>query len=78
MYGEKRDAYRFSVGKPERRKPVGRRRHRWEDDIKMNVRVVGWVMDWIDLALNRDRWRAVVDAGMNIRVPLNTGNFLNK
>jgi hypothetical protein len=50
MYGEKRDTYRFSVGKPERRKPVGRRRRRWEDDIKMNVRVMGWVTDWIDLA----------------------------
>jgi hypothetical protein len=48
--GEKRGAYRILVGRPEGRRPLGRPRHRWEDNIKMDLEAVGWVMDWIWLA----------------------------
>jgi hypothetical protein len=52
------------------RRPLGRPRRRWEDNIKMDLQEVGWVsMDWIDLVQDRDRWRAVVNAVMNLRVP---------
>jgi hypothetical protein len=58
------------VGKPEGRRPLGRPRRRWEDNIKMDLREVGLGgMDWIDLAQVRDRWRALVNAVMNLRVP---------
>jgi hypothetical protein len=68
--GERRGAYRALVGKPERRRPLGRRRRRWEDNIKMDLREVGWGgMDWINLAQDRDRWRALLNAVMNLRVP---------
>jgi len=68
--GEKRDVYRFLGRKPEGKKPLGRLRHRWEDNIKMNVQEVGCGgMDWIDLAQDRDRRRAVVNTVMNLRVP---------
>jgi hypothetical protein len=68
--GERRGAYRALVGKPEGRKPLGRTRRRWEDNIKMDLREVGWGgMDWINLALDRDRWRALVNAVMNLRFP---------
>jgi hypothetical protein len=67
---ERRGAYRTLVGKPEGRRPIGRPRRRWEDNIKMDLREVGWGgMDWIDFAQDRDRWRAVVKAVMNLRVP---------
>ena len=57
------------MGKPEGKRPLGRPRRRWEDNIKMNLQDVGCVgMDWIELAQNRDRWRALVNAVMNIRV----------
>jgi hypothetical protein len=60
MDGGEEAAYRVLVGKPERKRPLGRPRHRWEDNIKMDVREIGWgVMDWIDLAQDRDRWRAL-------------------
>jgi hypothetical protein len=50
--------------------PLGRPRHRWEDNIKMDLQEVGWGgMDWIDMAQDRDRWRAVASAAMNLRVP---------
>jgi hypothetical protein len=55
MYGERRDAYRVLVGKPEGRRPLGSPRRRWEDNIKMYLRAVGWGMDWFDLAQDRDR-----------------------
>ena len=58
-------------------RPLGRHRHRWEDNIKMvlqEVRCGG--MDWIELAQDRDRWRALVNAVMKLRVPKNVGNFL--
>jgi hypothetical protein len=54
---------------PEGRRPLGRPRSRWEDNIKMDLQDVGWGMDWIDLAQDRDMWRAVVNAVMNLRVP---------
>jgi hypothetical protein len=66
--GEKRGAYRILVGRPEGRRPLGRPRRRWKDDIKMDIHDVGWGMDWIQLAKDRDRWRAHVNAVMNLRV----------
>jgi len=68
--GEGRGVYRVLVGKPEGKRPLGRPRHRWEDNIKMDLQeVVRGGMDWIDLAQDRDRWRALVNAAMNLRVP---------
>jgi hypothetical protein len=68
--GERRSAYRILVGKPEGKRPLGRPRSRWVDNIKMDLREVGWDgRDWIDLAQDRDRWRAYVNAVMNLRVP---------
>ena len=56
--------------KPEEKRPLGRPRHRWEDNIKMGVQEVGCgIMDWIELAPDRDSWRALVRAAMNLRVP---------
>jgi hypothetical protein len=67
--GEGRGAYRVLVGRPEGRKPRGRPRRRWEDNIKMDLQEVGWMgMDWIDMAQDRDRWRTVVSAVMNLWV----------
>jgi hypothetical protein len=68
--GEKRNAYRILVGKPEGKRPLGRPRRRWVDNIKMYLREIGWDgMDWIDLTQNRDPWRALVNTVMNLRVP---------
>ena len=65
-----RNAYRVLVGKPEGKRPLGRTRRRWEGNIKMDLREVGCdPEDWIDLAEDRDQWRAYVRAVMNIRVP---------
>ena len=62
--------YRVLVGKPEGRRPVGRPRHRWVDNIRMDHQEVGCgYMDWIELALDRDRWQTLVSAVMNLRVP---------
>jgi hypothetical protein len=67
---EKRSAYRILMGKPERGIPLGRPRHRWVDNIKMDIREIGWDrMDWIDLAQNSDQWRGRVYSVMNLRVP---------
>ena len=58
------------MGKPEGKRPLGRPRHRWEDNIKMDLQeVVCWGMDWIELAQDMDRWRALVNAVMKLRVP---------
>jgi hypothetical protein len=65
--GERRVAYRFWFGKPEGRRPFGRPRHRLEDNIKIDLREVGWVVG-LGLSQNRDRWRAVVNAVMNLVV----------
>jgi hypothetical protein len=67
--GVKRGAYRILVRRPEGRRPLGRSRRRWEDNIKMDLQEVGWGMYWIELAQDRDRWRALVNAVMNLRVP---------
>ena len=68
--GEGRGVYRVLVGKPEGKRPLGRPRRRWEDNIKMNLQEVGCGgMDWIQLAQGRDRWRALVKAVMILRVP---------
>jgi hypothetical protein len=68
--GEKRNAYRIFVGKPERKRTLGRTRRRWVNNIKMDLREIGWYgMDWTDLAQDRDQWSALVNTIMNIRVP---------
>ena len=65
-----RGEYRVVLGKPEGKRPLGRPRRRWEDNIRMDLQGVGCGgMDWIDLPQDRDRWRALVNAVMNIRVP---------
>jgi hypothetical protein len=67
--GERSGAYRVLVAKPEGRRPLGRPWRRWEDNIKMDLREVGWGgADWIDLAQDRNRWRALVYTVMNLRV----------
>ena len=75
--GEKRGVCRVLVRKPEGKRPLGRLRRRWEDNIKMDLQEVGCGgLDWIELAQDRDRWWALVNAVMNLRVPKNAGNFL--
>jgi hypothetical protein len=68
--GEKRNAYRKLVEKPEGKRPQGRPRRRIVDNIKMDLREIGWDgVDWIDLAQDRDQWRALVNMLMNLLVP---------
>jgi hypothetical protein len=68
--GEKRNAYRLLVGKPEGKRPVGRPRRRWVDNIRMDLGEVGWGdLDWIGLAQDGNRWRALVNSVLNLRVP---------
>jgi hypothetical protein len=68
--GEKRNAYRILVGKPEGKRPLRRPRRRWVDNIKIDRREIGLDgMDWIDLAQDRDQWRALVNTVMNLRIP---------
>jgi hypothetical protein len=66
---EKRNAYRLFVKKPEGKRPVGRPRRRWVDNIRMDLVEVGWGdVGWIGLAKDRNRWRAVVNSVLNLRV----------
>jgi hypothetical protein len=68
--GEKRNAYRLLVGKPEGKRPLGRPRRRWVDNIRMDLREVGWGnVGWIGLAKDRNRWRGLVNSVLNVRVP---------
>ena len=67
--GEERSVHRVLVGKPEGKRPLGRPRHRWEDNIKMNLREVERGGDWMEFTQDRDRWRALVNTVMNFRVP---------
>jgi hypothetical protein len=68
--GEKRNAYRILVGKPEGKRPLGRPRLRWVDNIKVDHRKIGWGgVEWMGLAQDRDQWRALVNTVMNHRVP---------
>jgi len=69
-YGREESLYKVLVRKPERKRPLRRPRRRWEDNIKMNIEEVGCgIMDWIELAQDRDRWRALVNVVINLRVP---------
>jgi hypothetical protein len=68
--GGEENAYRIFVGKPAGKRPLGRTRCRWMDNVKMNLREIGWGgMGWTDLAQDRDRWRALVNMVMNLWVP---------
>ena len=76
--GERRGVYRVLVGKPGGKRPFGRTRRRWEDNIKMDLQDVACGgMDWIELAQDRDSWRALVNAVMNLGFQKNAGNFLS-
>jgi hypothetical protein len=76
--GEKNNAYRILVGKPEGKRPPGRRRRRWLDNIKIDLREIRWDgMDWIDRAQDRDQCRALVNTVMNLRVLQNAGKFFS-
>ena len=75
--GERRGIYRVLVGTPEGKRPLGRPRHRWEENIMMDLQELGCgAMDWIEVAQDRDNWRALVKVVMNLWFPLNAGNFL--
>jgi hypothetical protein len=74
--GENRNIYRQLVGKPEGRGPLGKPRHRWVDNIEINLGEVGWGgVDWIGLARDRDKWRNLVNALMNLQSPSNSGKL---
>jgi hypothetical protein len=76
---EKRNAYRLLVGKPEGKRPLGRPRHRWVDNVRMDLGEVGWVdVDWTGLAQDMNRWRALVNSVLNLRVPLNAGKLSSR
>jgi hypothetical protein len=69
-YGFPRNAYRILVGKPEGKRPLGRPRRGWMDNIKMDLREIRWDGgDWIELAQDRDQWRALMNTVLNLRVP---------
>jgi len=75
--GERRGVYMVLMGKPEGKRPLGRPRCRWKDNIKVGYQLVGCGgMDWMELAVDRDSWWAVVNAIVNLRVPKNVRNFL--
>jgi hypothetical protein len=67
--GEERNVYRVLTGKPEGKRPLGRPRRRWEDGIRIDLREIGWgSVDWIQLAQDMDRWRALVQTVINLQV----------
>jgi hypothetical protein len=69
-WGKKRNAYRILLGTPEAKRPLGRPRRMWVDNIKMDLREIGWDgVDWIDVTQDRDKWRALVNTELNLRVP---------
>jgi hypothetical protein len=75
--GQRSDAYRVLVGKPEGKRTLGTPRHRWKDNINMDLQEVGLEgMAWINLAQHRDRWQALVNVIMNLWAPQSAGNFL--
>jgi hypothetical protein len=77
MYGRQTECIQ-DIGGKARKRPIGRPSHRWVDNIKMDLREIGWGgMDWIDLAQNRDRWRALVNIIMSLWVPRNVGKFFS-
>jgi hypothetical protein len=77
--GAKMNAYKILVGKPEGKGPLGRRRCKWADNIKMDLReIVCGGMDWINLARDRDQWRALVNRVMNLQVSQIAGNFSSR
>ena len=76
--GKRRGTYGVLVGKPEGKRPFGRPRRRWEDNIKRNLSEVGWGMAWIDLPQNRDKGRILVNTTINLRLPENARNFLTR
>jgi hypothetical protein len=68
---ENKHAYRLMVGKPEGKRPIERTRHKWVDNVNMDLRGIGWGgMDWIHLAQDRSQWRALVNMVINFRIPL--------
>jgi hypothetical protein len=74
--GDRSGGYRVLMGRPDGKRSLGRSRRRLEDTIKIDIQKVQWRdMDWIALAQDRDMWRALVNAVMNLRVPQNAGNF---
>jgi hypothetical protein len=76
--GEKRNTYRLMLRNPEGKRSVLRPRRRWMINIKMDLGKTEWGrMDWLDMAQDKDQWRALVNTVMNLRVPLNTGKLLN-
>jgi hypothetical protein len=76
--GEERGVHRVLVGKPEGKRPLGRPRRRWDDNIKMDLQEVGGCRgDWMELAQDRERWRALVSTVRDFRVPLKCGEFLD-
>jgi hypothetical protein len=75
--GERRVVYRVLGGKPEGKRPLGRHRRRWKDNIKIDIQEMGYEgKNWIEVVQDRDGWRALVNKVMNLRVPKNAGNFL--
>jgi hypothetical protein len=76
--GEKRNAYRILVGNQEGKRSLRRQRRRWVDNTKIILRDIGWDgVDWMDMAQDRDQWRALVNMILNLRVPQNAGKFLS-
>jgi len=68
--GEVRNAYKVLVGKPEGKRPLGRSKHKWENNIGMDIWELGYeIMNWINVIQYRDQWQALVDTALNLRVP---------